>query len=99
ISSQISIIFGSTPQNYTRTLANVGKANSSYDVEIISPDGVIVKVEPKKLVFPKLGNKSRYSVTFTRKNKGAMNSTTQGCIRWYTADYSVRSPIAVVFKD
>ncbi|KAL7111562.1 hypothetical protein ACP275_05G096700 [Erythranthe tilingii] len=94
-----SIIFGSTPQTYTRTLTNVGKPDSSYDVEIVSPDGVIVKVEPKKHVFPKLGDKSSYSVTFTRTNKGAINSTTQGFIRWYTADYSVRSPIAVVFKD
>ncbi|KAL9167387.1 hypothetical protein ABFS82_05G093600 [Erythranthe guttata] len=94
-----SIVFGSTPQTYTRTLTNVGKANSSYDVEIVSPDGVNVKVEPKKLVFPKLGDKSSYSVTFTRTTKGAINSTTQGFIRWYSADYSVRSPIAVVFKD
>ncbi|KAL7111568.1 hypothetical protein ACP275_05G097000 [Erythranthe tilingii] len=94
-----SIIFGSTPQTYTRTLTNVGKANSSYDVEIVSSHGVNVKVEPHKLVFTKLGDKSSYSVTFTRTNKGAMNSTTQGFLRWYTADYSVRSPIAVVFKN
>ncbi|KAL8053716.1 hypothetical protein ABFX02_05G091200 [Erythranthe guttata] len=94
-----SIIFGSTPQTYTRTLTNVGKPDSSYDVEIVSPDNVIVKVEPKKLVFPKLGDKSSYNVTFTRTTKEVMNSTTQGFIRWYTADYSVRSPIAVVFKD
>ncbi|EYU29552.1 hypothetical protein MIMGU_mgv1a0178121mg, partial [Erythranthe guttata] len=94
-----SIVFGSTPQTYTRMLTNVGKANSSYDVEIVSPDGVNVKVEPKKLVFPKLGDKSSYSVTFTRTTKGAINSTTQGFIRWYTADYSVRSPIAVVFQN
>ncbi|KAL7150228.1 hypothetical protein ABFS83_05G096800 [Erythranthe nasuta] len=94
-----SIIFGSTPQIYMRTLTNVGKANSSYDVEIVSPDGVNVKVEPEKLVFPKLGDKSSYNVTFTRTTKEVMNSTTQGFIRWYTADYSVRSPIAVVFKD
>ncbi|KAL8053725.1 hypothetical protein ABFX02_05G092100 [Erythranthe guttata] len=94
-----SIIFGSTPQTYTRTLTNVGKANSSYVVEIASPDGVIVKVEPQKLVFPKLGDKSSYSVTFTRTNKGVMNNTTQGFIRWHTAEYSVRSPIAVVFQN
>ncbi|EYU28963.1 hypothetical protein MIMGU_mgv1a023216mg [Erythranthe guttata] len=94
-----SIIFGSTPQTYTRTLANVGKANSSYDVEIVSPDGVNVKVEPKKLVFPKLGDKSSYSVTFTRTTKGVMNSSTQGFIRWHSAKYSVRSPIAVVFQN
>ncbi|KAL7111571.1 hypothetical protein ACP275_05G097300 [Erythranthe tilingii] len=93
-----SIIFGSTPQTYTRTLTNVGKANSSFDVEIVSPDGVIVKVEPKKLVFPKLGDKSSYSVTFTRTNEGVMNST-QGFIRWHSAEYSVRSPIAVVFQN
>ncbi|KAL9167395.1 hypothetical protein ABFS82_05G094400 [Erythranthe guttata] len=83
-----SIIFGSTPQTYTRTLTNVGKANSSYDVEIVSSHGVNVKVEPHKLMFPKLGDKSSYSVT-----------TTQGFIRWYTADHSVRSPIIVVFKN
>ncbi|KAL8053717.1 hypothetical protein ABFX02_05G091300 [Erythranthe guttata] len=94
-----SIIFGSSPQTYTRTLTNVGKANSSYDVEIVSPDGVIVKVEPKQLVFPKLGDKSSYNVTFTRTTKGAMNGTTQGFIRWHNAEYSVRSPIAVLSKD
>ncbi|KAL9167394.1 hypothetical protein ABFS82_05G094300 [Erythranthe guttata] len=73
-----SIIFGSTPQNYTRTLTNVGKDNLSYDVEIVLPDGVNVKVEPNKLVFPKLGDKSSYNMTFTRTTKGAMNSTPQG---------------------
>ncbi|KAL8053721.1 hypothetical protein ABFX02_05G091700 [Erythranthe guttata] len=73
-----SITFGSTPQNYTRTLTNIGKDNLSYDVEIVSTDGVNVKVEPNKLVFPKLGDKSSYNMTFTRTTKGAMNSTPQG---------------------
>ncbi|EYU29557.1 hypothetical protein MIMGU_mgv1a0023062mg, partial [Erythranthe guttata] len=93
-----SIILGSTPQSYTRTVTNVGKANASFDVEIVSPDGVIVRVEPERLWFWELGQKLSYNVTFTRSAaNGATKKNGEGFIKWNSADHSVRSPISVVF--
>ncbi|KAK6163856.1 hypothetical protein DH2020_000720 [Rehmannia glutinosa] len=46
-----SIIFGSQVQTYTRTVTNVGEANSSYVVKISPPPGVHVAVKPDKLDF------------------------------------------------
>ncbi|EYU29361.1 hypothetical protein MIMGU_mgv1a026567mg [Erythranthe guttata] len=93
-----SIILGSTPQSYTRTVTNVGKANASFDVEIVSPDGVIVRVEPERLWFWELGQKLSYNVTFTRSAAdGATKKNGEGFIKWNSADHSVRSPISVVF--
>ncbi|KAL7111214.1 hypothetical protein ACP275_05G074100 [Erythranthe tilingii] len=99
------VLTGSTNQIYTatRTLTNVGKPNSSYHVEIGSAaDGVIVKVEPQELFFPKLGDKLSYHVTVIRSTSRKVTNTTtqsqsQGFIAWTSADYSVRSPIAFVF--
>lgn len=35
-----SVVFGPSPQTFTRKVANVGPASSSYRVEVVPPDGV-----------------------------------------------------------
>ncbi|KAG8382325.1 hypothetical protein BUALT_Bualt05G0065700 [Buddleja alternifolia] len=92
-----SIRVGAKPQKYTRTVTNVGEANSSYDVEIVSPDDLVVKVEPRKLSFSEVGQKLTYSVTFTRSRTRVNSLLGQGFIKWNSAKRSVRSPIAVLF--
>ncbi|KAL1556795.1 subtilisin-like protease [Salvia divinorum] len=93
-----SIRLGSTPQNYTRTVTNVGGANSVYKVSVAAPAGVDVKVEPAMLQFEKVGQKLRYSVRFSQSGiGGADNKIVQGEIKWSSGNRSVRSPVAVIF--
>ncbi|KAL0409779.1 UNVERIFIED_CONTAM: Subtilisin-like protease SBT1.2 [Sesamum radiatum] len=93
-----SIVLGSTTQTYTRTVTNVGEPKSLYNVQIVSPAGVVVKVEPAKLSFSSLGQKLRYNVTFTRSAARVKSVVAQGSINWNSgAKHSVRTPIAVTF--
>ncbi|OMO89691.1 Peptidase S8, subtilisin-related protein [Corchorus capsularis] len=87
-------------QTYTRTVTNVGEANSSYEVIIIAPKGVDVIVKPTKLYFSELNQKATYSITFTRvESDYRIGEFTQGYIKWVSANYYfVRSPIAVRFE-
>ncbi|XP_010049348.2 subtilisin-like protease SBT1.8 [Eucalyptus grandis] len=80
---------------YTRELTNVGAAGSMYNVSVTGPSTVGVTVKPMKLIFPKVGDKMRYTVTFVSK-KGT-NPTTRsefGSIVWSNAQNKVRSPVA-----
>ncbi|XP_006358961.1 subtilisin-like protease SBT1.7 [Solanum tuberosum] len=92
-----SIILGSTPQTYTRTVTNVGEAKSSYTVDVVSPPGVDVKVEPSVLKFAELKQKMSYQVTFTQivyRSSGTVD--VEGFLKWKSTKYSVRSPIAAL---
>jgi len=92
-----SVVLGS-PQTFTRTVTNVGDANSSYDVQVTAPEGVNVKVEPNKLNFSEANQKETYSVSFSRTESG--NETedfAQGFLQWVSAKHTVRSPILVIF--
>ncbi|XP_009608769.1 subtilisin-like protease 4 [Nicotiana tomentosiformis] len=92
-----SIKLGSTPQTYTRTVTNVGDATSSYKVEIVSPKGVFVNVNPSQLNFSKLNQKLTYQVTFSKTtNNSNTDDVVQGFLKWTSNRHSVRSPIAAV---
>ncbi|XP_073133017.1 subtilisin-like protease [Henckelia pumila] len=93
-----SVVLGSDPQTYTRTITNVGEADSSYDLEIVSPPGVDVSVEPSVLSFSEVNQKLAYNTTFSRSRHQVDNVFSQGFLNWKSAKYSVRSPIAVVFQ-
>lgn len=94
-----SIIFGggNDIQKYTRTVTNVGNANSSYTVKVVPPSGVRVTVKPKILVFSELNQKFTYNVKFTRLPGAPDDATSQGYLTWRSTNYSVRSPIIVTF--
>ena len=80
-------------------MTNVGEANSSYEVVVIAPTGVDVIVKPSKLYFSELNQKASYSITFTRvESPNKIGEFTQGYIKWVSAKYFVRSPIAVRFE-
>ncbi|WVZ11838.1 hypothetical protein V8G54_016368 [Vigna mungo] len=92
-----SVVLGS-PQTFTRTVTNVGAANSSYVVQVTAPEGVNVKVQPDILNFSEANQKEAYSVSFSRIESG--NETAeyaQGFLQWVSVKHTVRSPILVIF--
>ncbi|RYQ79779.1 hypothetical protein Ahy_Scaffold1g106617 isoform D [Arachis hypogaea] len=95
-----SIILGSTSQYYTRTLTNVGPANSTYSVDIDVPFGLGVSVNPSQITFSEWNQKVTYSVEFisqVRENRGN-HSFAQGALTWISQKHTVRTPISVIFK-
>ncbi|KAF3647714.1 putative subtilisin-like protease-like [Capsicum annuum] len=93
-----SIKLGSTPQTYTRTVTNVGDAKSSYQVDVVSPKGVSVKVKPSKLNFSKLNQNLTYQVTFSNTTNSSKVEDVEGFLKWNSNRHSVRSPIAVTLS-
>ncbi|XP_055821399.1 subtilisin-like protease [Solanum dulcamara] len=87
---------GSTPQTYTRTVTNVGDATSSYKVEIASPKGVVVEVEPSELNFSQLNQKLTYQVIFSKTTNSTKPGIVEGFLKWTSNRHSVRSPIALM---
>ncbi|CAN0841415.1 Subtilisin-like protease 3 [Linum grandiflorum] len=55
-----SISLGSNPQTYTRTVTNVGMADSTYTNKIFPPEGVDVKVTPSEIKFKQLKENATY---------------------------------------
>ncbi|XP_057954874.1 subtilisin-like protease 4 [Malania oleifera] len=94
-----SIMLGDAPKNYTRTVTNVGQANSCFMLEVTTPGGVDVCVKPDKLEFSMLNQKITYAVTFSRTNSCNTNGAfAQGFLTWVSGNLSVRSPISVKFE-
>ncbi|CAN4077851.1 unnamed protein product [Withania somnifera] len=97
-SFSIRVRVNSTAQVYSRTVTNVGEAYSTYKVEIDSPPGLDVKVEPTTLVFSEVKQKLIYQVTFTPLASRPNTTFNQGSLRWISEKHIVRSPIAVRFS-
>ncbi|KAJ8555691.1 hypothetical protein K7X08_013187 [Anisodus acutangulus] len=97
-SFSIRVRFNSTAQVYSRTVTNVGQANSTYRVEIASPLGLDVKVDPTTLVFSEVKQKLSYQVTFTPLATRPSTIYNQGSLRWTSESHVVRSPIGVRFS-
>ncbi|TMW88873.1 hypothetical protein EJD97_017967, partial [Solanum chilense] len=96
-SFSIQVRVNSAAQVYSRTVINVGQANSTYRVEIGSPPSLDVKVEPTTLVFSKVKQALSYQVTFTPLDTIPNSTFNQGSLRWISEKHIVRSPIAVRF--
>lgn len=94
-----SIVFGLQEQTYTRTVTNVGEANSSYVVKVSAPPGVDVVVKPGRLDFTAQKQKLTYEVTFRRLANGVSSNFSQGFLTWSSTKYVVRSPIAAIMDD
>ncbi|XP_060194761.1 subtilisin-like protease [Lycium barbarum] len=95
-----SIKLGSKTREYTRTVTNVGEANSIYNVEISPPEGVEVTVSRSSFNFSEVNERIAYQVTFTRSASGTGSNTNfaQGYLKWSSDKHSVRSPIAVILE-
>ncbi|CAA0823687.1 subtilase family protein [Striga hermonthica] len=81
----------------SRTVTNVGSCSSVYFINVKPPQGISVKISPLVLVFNKLGQKIRFAITVKVQNQTKIEKGKYlfGEYKWYNADYSVRSPIAV----
>lgn len=90
-----SIQLGSS-QSFTRTVTNVGEAALYYTVKIVVPQGVSVSVQPAKLQFTKLNEKTSYSVRFSRSGN-VTGSFSQGYLQCVSTKYSVTSVVSVKF--
>ncbi|XP_030443326.2 subtilisin-like protease 3 [Syzygium oleosum] len=87
-----------TTLSVTRTVRNVGPANSRYK-SVIDPvvglDSIVVS--PRDLVFTKANQTASYRVDFTLKARSA-TLYGQGAITWVSAQHSVRTPVSVEFQ-
>ncbi|CAN0841639.1 Subtilisin-like protease 3 [Linum grandiflorum] len=94
------LTLGSQPETYTRTVTNVGKANSVYRVEVqVASETVAVKVSPGEIAFSRLNEKANYSVTFSLRNGTTTSGKfVQGSLIWVADGYSVRSPFGIILK-
>ncbi|CAM8952317.1 unnamed protein product [Rhodiola kirilowii] len=77
----------------TRTVTNVGSANSTYVAYVHAPKGLSVSVWPKKLVFS--GNMQKLSFKISFNGKGALKGYNFGLLRWTDESHSVRVMFAV----
>ena len=95
-----SVMFGkSRVVRYTRELTNVGAAGSVYTVAVETPPTVGVTVMPKRLVFTRVGEKQRYTVTFVSKKGAGSMRNAFGSIVWNNAQNQVRSPVAYAWTQ
>ncbi|XP_060961345.1 CO(2)-response secreted protease-like [Cannabis sativa] len=79
----------SSPTVVKRTVTNVGASTSTYTVRVNSPKGLVVKVNPDRIVFSNSLNKTSFEVSFD--GKGAVSGYNFGDITWSDGlDHSVR---------
>ncbi|XP_027360169.1 subtilisin-like protease SBT1.2 [Abrus precatorius] len=95
-----SILLGSSSQYYTRTLTNVGPANSTYSVDLEVPLALGMSVNPRQITFTEVKQKITYSVEFIpqiKENRGN-HTFAQGSLTWVSDKHAVRIPISIIFK-
>lgn len=95
-----SILLGSDSQFYTRTVTNVGPANSTYVVQLNVPLALGMSVNPSRITFNKVNQKVTFSVEFIPQIKANRHNQTfaQGSLTWVSDKHAVRIPISVIFK-
>ncbi|KAI3792532.1 hypothetical protein L2E82_06414 [Cichorium intybus] len=84
-------------KSYTRTVTNVGDANSTYTVKLSSAPGMALAVSPATLTFSAVNQKLSYQVTFIGIGSFPKNQFVEGAIIWNSAKHSVRSPISIKY--
>ncbi|KAK9168276.1 hypothetical protein Syun_000416 [Stephania yunnanensis] len=84
---------------FTRTVTNVGVANSTYRATVASPSYVIVSVEPKVLSFKSLNEKQSFIVKVSLKDPPGEVLVASASLVWSDGIHSVRSPIAASFRN
>ncbi|KAF9615038.1 hypothetical protein IFM89_021609 [Coptis chinensis] len=91
-----SVLFGNKRVvRYTRVLTNVGPASSEYSVSITGPKTVGVTVKPMRLVFTKVGQRLRYTITFwAKRGSNGMGGAQFGSIVWSSTQHQVGSPVS-----
>lgn len=91
-----SVLFGEKRiVRYTRELTNVGSVRSMYRVTVNGPASVGISVRPRALIFRKVGEKKRYTVTFVAKRRTSPMARSEfGSIVWGNGQNQVKSPVS-----
>ncbi|PIN06712.1 Cucumisin [Handroanthus impetiginosus] len=88
--------------HFIRTVTNVGDQDSVYTVKIHPPSGVVVTVQPEKLVFRRVGQKLNFLVrvqTEAVKLSPGSSVVRSGSIVWSDGKHSVTSPVIVTLQQ
>lgn len=97
-----SVIFrkGETRKMVKRWLTNVGSPNSIYSLEMKAPEGVSMRVRPRRLIFKHINQTLSYRVWFISKKRNQTRFG-QGNLMWVnqSSNNKVRSPIAVTWSS
>ncbi|XP_024029045.1 subtilisin-like protease SBT1.8 [Morus notabilis] len=94
-----TVLLGNERLSYTRTVTNVGEANSEYTLDVYPPVGTGINVTPNKLTFTEVNQKAEYKIEIIQVS-GPGRSTNpfeQGYLVWKSDKYSVRSQITAIF--
>ena len=79
-----------------RTLTNVGSGSSSYRVELVSPKGAMVSVNPSELSFKAKGEKKSFEVhVLAEKEKDNVTDADEGSLTWTDGKHRVTIPLIV----
>ena len=79
----------STLFTMTRTVTNVGPADSTYAAKVNSPSSMTVHVSPETLVFSKAGEKKTFSVTVSCQGVGASEIFVEGSLSWVSEKHAL----------
>ncbi|KAJ0967067.1 hypothetical protein J5N97_023984 [Dioscorea zingiberensis] len=90
----ISVTLGSKPVTVTRTVINVGDAESVYTLKVDNLVGVSIQVKPTMLEFSEVNEKKSFTVSFTN-GVGKSGSVWESNLRWISDKHVVRSPISI----
>ncbi|KAL6280219.1 hypothetical protein ACE6H2_017100 [Prunus campanulata] len=100
-----SIIVGSSEdsksQYYTRTVKNVGPANSTYNLDLFVPQNMGMSVNPQVLKFTEVNQEITFEAEFFAQDSAGKDGVpfAQGYLRWVSDQHSVTSPISVIFAS
>ncbi|KAI5009044.1 hypothetical protein ZWY2020_010092 [Hordeum vulgare] len=92
----LTVSLTSMPFTVTRTVTNVGPADSTYAAKVDSPSSMTVHVSPETLVFSKVGEKRTFNVTVICQGVGASEMFVEGSLSWVSKKHVVRSPIVAI---
>ncbi|CAI0414067.1 unnamed protein product [Linum tenue] len=88
------LVYDIQPDDYIPYLCGLG---STYTCkEVLSPEGVDVKVMPYKIEFKDLNEKASYSVTFTKLGNVTRTKVSEGHLIWSSADEKSKVVSAIV---
>ncbi|KAK6164381.1 hypothetical protein DH2020_001245 [Rehmannia glutinosa] len=100
-----SVIFraGDRRKMMKRRVTNVGRPNSIYSLEMKAPEGVSMRVRPRRLIFKRTNQTLSYRVWFVSKRRMEDKNTrfAEGYLTWVerSSSYRVQSPISVTWTS
>ena len=81
-----------------RTVTRVSDGASTYTVKITNPRGTVVRINPRKMVFGKKGDKQSYVVKILADNTPRGRPVSEyGVLTWTDGKHRVTSPIVVTW--